>query len=177
MNITKKEITEKDLINAIKNYAIAYEILDDLQQIPNNNLIPIGDQKTGAIGEYIGKKILEGKFNSKLDFVLNPSNKGFDIEHKSKFYQIKTISEFRNEKDNDSKKKTSRIKIEFEKGKFLNGILILLLDKSLLKGCYYFITDIDLLKERKKAANSFTISKHFLENNTEFIKKEILNYV
>lgn len=86
-----KKIKETDLINAINDYAKAYEKLDFLQT--KSELIPIGDQKTGAIGEYIGKKILEAYFKENFKF-LGHSNKGRDVFSDTKFYQIRVRPKF-----------------------------------------------------------------------------------
>jgi len=155
---------EKELVNLIKKYAEAYKNLEDFQR-DNKSIIPIGDQKTGCIGEFIGKKILEEKFNTKLSFISNPSNKGYDIKYQNKYYQIKTISEFRNKNESESKKKTSQINIQFNQDKCLTGVLIIVLEKTLLDGHYYFINDIIKLINLKKGLKKFTISKFFLEKH------------
>jgi hypothetical protein len=52
------EIVE-ELIN---NYALVYGQFEALQKDNNNSILPIGDQKTGVIGEYYAKKYIEKTF-------------------------------------------------------------------------------------------------------------------
>lgn len=165
MNLTKKEI---ELTNLIEAYAKAYENLEQFQR-ENNTIIPIGDQKTGCIGEFIGKKILVRELNlnsdEKLEF-LGHSNKGRDVKHKNNFYQIKTISAF------NKSQRTSKLRHDNTKnsGISISGILIILLNNksNLLEGSYYLLEDKTLLKE----LSGKTISTTFLANlKRENIKK------
>ena len=89
------------LLKAIKCYAIAYEKLDDLQKENGGKNIPIGDQKTGSVGEFYALHALRQRSPDTADLIQlsnNPSEKGWDIVDKSNGeeikYSVKTTSEY-----------------------------------------------------------------------------------
>jgi hypothetical protein len=89
--------------DAIDKYAVAYNELENLQKKPqeDSKLIPEGDQKTGAIGEYYAMQYCQKKYpkkGTKISFG-NHSQAGWDIEvkepgKKSFKIQVKTVSAF-----------------------------------------------------------------------------------
>jgi hypothetical protein len=89
--------------DAIDKYAVAYNELENLQKNPqeDSKLIPEGDQKTGAIGEYYAMQYCQKKYpkkGTKISFG-NHSQAGWDIEvkepgKKSFKIQVKTVSAF-----------------------------------------------------------------------------------
>lgn len=124
----------KDLNKLIKNYADAYKALDDYQKDKKNkNIIPIGDQKTGTIGEYIGKNILSKILDTdikELEFC-GHSQKGKDVvyigndvKRKGESYQIKTISFY------NKHKRTSKLKHTNKGVDSIDGLLIIYLDET-----------------------------------------------
>ena len=161
----------KKIIEAIEKYAKAYQILDDLQR-NNRKHIPIGDQKTGAIGEFLAKKILKENYKD-FNIILseNHSQKGFDISIEMgdniKYFQIKTISEY------SKTKRTSPIKYQFtvnKKLQKLDGIVLIYLEKdSFLTGWYSILTS-DIKSFDKK-----TISLAKINNTYSHLKKKF-NY-
>lgn len=117
---------KKELLEAIDIFSKAYKNLEAVQLQENkknkdgkylyeDRLIPIGDQKTGAIGEFYALMYLRGK-NPYSIFTLceNHSHKGYDIVEKDKNgiiikgISVKTVSEF------SKTRKTSEIIIEKE---------------------------------------------------------------
>lgn len=114
------------MLEAIDIFSKAYKNLEAVQLQENkknkdgkylyeDRLIPIGDQKTGAIGEFYALMYLRGK-NPYSIFTLceNHSHKGYDIVEKDKNgiiikgISVKTVSEF------SKTRKTSEIIIEKE---------------------------------------------------------------
>jgi hypothetical protein len=96
----------KEIVNAIGRYATAYAELNDLQERESkkeeDQMIPIGDQKTGCIGEFYVYLFLlqELKDGQQIKFGKH-SQEGWDlrIEKKSnqtviKNIQVKTISAY-----------------------------------------------------------------------------------
>ncbi len=87
-----------NVIDIITEYANAYEKLENFQK-NNNEIIPIGDQKTGVIGEFLGAYILKTIYpKAIIELSKNHSQKGFDIsinDNKNlNYFQIKTISDY-----------------------------------------------------------------------------------
>ena len=89
---TSTPFNEVDFETAIEQYATAYERLDRIQKSQSEwngkdgkyKLIPVGDQKTGAIGEYYALKYLRKHLKGSDDTVFigkNPSQAGWDIVH------------------------------------------------------------------------------------------------
>ena len=81
---------------AIAEYAAAYERLECLQH--QSDLIPIGDQKTGCIGEFYAYLYLAKKHpDAKLSYG-GHNQKGWDIKvrkgRRLRRVQVKTVSEY-----------------------------------------------------------------------------------
>jgi len=135
----------KDIKKIITDYAKAYEALEDFQR-NNNQIIPIGDQKTGVIGEFLGFKIIEQIYpNAQVTFSSNHSQKGFDVlvqnENCTEYFQIKTISDY--SLNGTSSKVHLHFKHKSETQK-LNGLLIIFLKKNLLEGKYILLNDSEI---------------------------------
>lgn len=83
---------------AISRYARGYAMLDDLQRARGQDHIPIGDQKTGAIGEYYASLYLRWAFAEASVTLADPSQKGWDLRVADGSldlkYQVKTVSGF-----------------------------------------------------------------------------------
>jgi hypothetical protein len=91
----KKQAT--DIQKVIKSYAKAYGALQEYQE--NSSLIPLGDQKTGCIGEFYVYLFLQDKFPKATLTYGNHSQKGWDIKltkpDKSVVtIQVKTVSAY-----------------------------------------------------------------------------------
>lgn len=69
----------REIKAAIEAYAAAYERLDTLQR--ESQYIPVGDQKTGAVGEFYAYLYLLSRMphDSRIGFA-GHNNKGWDIE-------------------------------------------------------------------------------------------------
>lgn len=69
----------REIKAAIEAYAVTYERLDTLQR--ESQYIPVGDQKTGVVGEFYAYLYLLSKMpqGSRIRFA-GHSNKGWDIE-------------------------------------------------------------------------------------------------
>jgi len=81
---------------SIEQYASAYGNLQNLQD--NSDLIPLGDQKTGCIGEfYVFLYLNQIHPSSKINYA-GHSNKGWDIkvefENSNLKIQVKTVSAY-----------------------------------------------------------------------------------
>ena len=108
----------ENLLKAIESYSKAYHELEELQKHEiklEDRLMPIGDQKTGAIGEFYALMYLKKVYpKNNVRFCKNPIQKGYDIEiisnqdSDNKKISIKTVSEF------SKTKKVSNIKKENE---------------------------------------------------------------
>lgn len=193
---------EKKLIEAIKNYAKAYEELEKIQRDTEQTLIPIGDQKTGAIGEYIGKKILEEELKCEitgLTFLghsqiaadvgynrINPIDENDEIQYE-KYYQIKTISCYNNPPKIKGGKQLSQNTSNFHSkinGKEIDGLLIIVFENTkFIEGRYYYINNCESFEKDGENITVFrdrcgqTISTNFLDNiaTINSIKFEINN--
>lgn len=79
---------------AIAKYAAAYERLDRLQR--KSDLIPVGDQKTGCIGEFYAYLYLAAKHPAATLSFGGHSQKGWDLEvrvgGRVRRVQVKTVS-------------------------------------------------------------------------------------
>lgn len=89
-------MSDKEIIDAIKAYADAYNRLQLLQEATHS--IPEGDQKTGCIGEYYAYKYIESLHpESKLKYGSH-SEKGWDISiienNSERKIQVKTVSAY-----------------------------------------------------------------------------------
>ena len=151
----------KEIIDAIKKYAKAYEELDKLQKRETAK-IPIGDQKTGVIGEFLALKILEEEKNfKKAKLSTNPSNPGYDItaeENGNKVYiQVKTVSSY------NKKQLTSRLKNP------LDYLLLIKLKEDFLSGEALFINLNQNFKD-KNEGKQISIKSLFSKNEHEKIQ-------
>jgi hypothetical protein len=82
---------------AIEAYAAAYERLDTLQR--ESQCIPVGDQKTGAVGEFYAYLYLLSRIPQDRIGFAGHSNKGWDIEiieptAGARKVSVKTISDY-----------------------------------------------------------------------------------
>ena len=87
----------RQILKAIEQYADAYNQLEDMQkEMPS--WLPIGDQKTGVIGEFYTKIYLESIYPDAKIAYGNPSQQGWDLEievgPKCIRVQVKTVSEY-----------------------------------------------------------------------------------
>lgn len=85
------------ITRAIEHYAKAYQQLNELQRV-NSNLIPEGDQKTGAVGEFYAKLYLQARYPDATIIFGGNSNKAWDIaltqDGITRYIQVKTTSAF-----------------------------------------------------------------------------------
>jgi hypothetical protein len=93
--MTEKEASR--IIKAIRQYSRAYQELDDLQG--EDRLIPIGDQKTGCIGEFYAMLYVKATNPKSPVRFTKPSSKGWDIEVElpgsdMQKIQVKTVSAY-----------------------------------------------------------------------------------
>jgi hypothetical protein len=117
----------KKIFDAIEIYSKAYEELEKIQDEENGKplnekIIPKGDQKTGAIGEFYALLYARQKYSDKT-VELAPMGSRFDIivaEGNEKI-QVKTISEY-------SKNKTTTLKGYADNIEFT--LYLIYLDKS-----------------------------------------------
>lgn len=148
--MTNKKIDNPlaEALQLFSQYADAYQKLEDFQD-ENPLIIPKGDQKTGAIGEFWGLKILKQTFpEAEIRLGEGHSQKGFDAivkfkESEEQYFQIKTISEF--SKTGVSSKIHSKFIYE-EKTCELNGILVVFLEKDMIQG-KYLLLEKDAIQE------------------------------
>jgi hypothetical protein len=87
-------------IDGVKKYAEAYKQFEDIQQDKAFDFVPIGDQKTGVIGEAFIFEYLRRQGHPDLEFG-NTSQKAWDIKYPSGLapnnvvlVQVKTVSAF-----------------------------------------------------------------------------------
>ncbi len=116
---------------AIDRYAIAYSELQDLQV--STDLIPIGDQKTGCIGEFYVRLYLGSRFPTAKIHFGGHSQGGWDIEivdgHQVRRIQVKTVSA------HSTTRRISPI------GSGWDQLFIIYLDKRLRPAGLWIITD------------------------------------
>ncbi len=87
-----------EIFEAIKKYAEAYDLLEGLQG-KRDDLLPVGDQKTGVIGEFYGRLFAKRQYSDSEHRYGSPSQPAWDITirrsgqggHK---IQIKTVSAY-----------------------------------------------------------------------------------
>lgn len=128
----------RQILEAIGQYAKAYNQLEDMQTM--SDWLPIGDQKTGVIGEFYTKIYLESVYpNAEITFG-NPSQQGWDLEVKavSKFIrvQVKTVSEY------SSTRRMSPIHFGWDR------LFLVYLDRELLPAGFWEITDVNIVPAR-----------------------------
>lgn len=148
---------------AIDAYAKSYEVLQKCQE-ENSPLIPIGDQKTGCIGEFYAYLYLHDRYSSATLTYEKPSKKGCDIiisstengpttasgTIKTCKVQVKTVSDY-------AKK---RVISPIHHGWDL--LYIIFLDKSFSPQGFWIVTDCSIVS--KKSALKGLICPHPKEN-------------
>jgi hypothetical protein len=87
-----------DFMKAVAQYAEAYNGLEEIQRNDAFDYVPIGDQKTGVIGEAFIFEYLKRKECLNLEFG-SAAQKAWDIKYrdtsnKEFFVQVKTVSAF-----------------------------------------------------------------------------------
>ena len=89
-----------EVLNVIERYASAYRALQELQD-NNPDLLAVGDQKTGVIGEFYALLYLKHRYPSAaITYSENPSQTGWDIKVVPHDYtepltiQVKTVSDY-----------------------------------------------------------------------------------
>jgi hypothetical protein len=124
------------IIGAIRVYAGAYNELELLQRT-EQDWLPVGDQKTGVIGEFYAKIYLESIYpNASISFG-NTSQHGWDllVETDSKQFkvQVKTVSAY------SDTRRISPIHAGWDE------LFLLYLDKSLSPTGFWIITDTSIV--------------------------------
>ncbi|MCD4744429.1 MAG: hypothetical protein K8R67_18345 [Desulfobacteraceae bacterium] len=127
----------KEIQKSIEKYALSYAELQGWQE--KSEMIPIGDQKTGCIGEFYAYLYLIKLFpNSKISYA-GHSEKGWDIEIRSNLIteriQVKTVSAY----------STTRVLSPIHDG--WNQLFIIYLDKSFKPLGFWTIKDVSIVKE------------------------------
>jgi hypothetical protein len=91
-------VIRKHIVNGIRLYAEAYSVFQKLQD-DNPELLAVGDQKTGVIGEFFGLLYAQSIYPSaKVGYAADPSQTGWDLEVSSDEcgpdikIQVKTVS-------------------------------------------------------------------------------------
>lgn len=135
----KKQVT--DIQKVIRSYAKAYSSLQEYQE--NSSLIPIGDQKTGCIGEFYVYLFLENKFPKATVNYGNHSQKGWDIkitnpDKKFITVQVKTVSAY----------SKSRTMSPIHHG--WNELHLVYLDRNLQPEGYWIVNDRSIVKKGNK---------------------------
>ncbi len=85
----------KDIIAAIKDYATAYDRFQRFQDAHRDQL-PLGDQKTGVIGEFYAMIFVRSKFPGCMTRFADPTA-AWDIEVSGEYdlkIQVKTVSDY-----------------------------------------------------------------------------------
>jgi hypothetical protein len=170
-------MSAKEIQRAIESYALAYEELQSWQE--KSDMIPIGDQKTGCIGEFYAYLYLMEKYpDSELTFA-GHSQKGWDIEVKSKGFsgriQVKTVSAY----------STTRTISPIHYG--WNQLFIIYLGKDFKPRGFWIIRDVstvkkgEVLKSRKCKApgksNSGSKDIPLGQNQVNEITKSIISAI
>ena len=129
----------KEILKSIEKYALAYEELQGWQE--KLEMIPIGDQKTGCIGEFYAYLYLRKKFPSSEFSYAGHSEKAWDIEIRSNLstekVQVKTVSAY----------STTRVISPIHYG--WNQLFIIYLDKNLKPLGFWIIKDVSIVEENK----------------------------
>ena len=128
--------------NLIQQYAEVYALFENFQK---DNHIPIGDQKTGVIGEYYAYCFYKNQPSVKhLDYAL--SGKSFDLiltlkNGTEKLIQVKCVSA------HSKSRRIAPININDTKKKPFDELMLLDLDES-FKPVGMYINSFEELKER-----------------------------
>jgi hypothetical protein len=124
----------RQILEAITQYAEAYNQLEDMQT--RSDWLPIGDQKTGVIGEFYTKIYLETVYpNAEITFG-DTSQQGWDLEVEAvpKFrVQVKTVSEYSNTR------RISPIHSGWDR------LFLVYLDRKLFPAGFWEITDANIV--------------------------------
>ncbi len=127
----------KEILKSIEKYALSYEELQGWQE--KSEMIPIGDQKTGCIGEFYAYLYLSEKFPTYKISYAGHSEKGWDIEIKSNLLteriQVKTVSAY----------STTRVISPIHYG--WNRLFIFYLDKSFKPLGFWIIKDVSIVEK------------------------------
>jgi hypothetical protein len=90
----------QEILSTIDHYASAYRDLQNLQEM-HTDLLPVGDQKTGVIGEFYAVLYLRALYpDAHISFSENPSQNGWDIQVRISDHpnvskvQVKTVSAY-----------------------------------------------------------------------------------
>jgi hypothetical protein len=95
----RDRVIRKQIIEGVKAYAEAYARFQKLQD-DNADLLAIGDQKTGVIGEFFGLLYARSIHPSSKVIYADPSQTGWDLEVSGDNpgpdlrIQVKTVSEY-----------------------------------------------------------------------------------
>lgn len=136
----------------ISDYALLYKRFEKIQGPENDAMLPVGDQKTGVIGEYYAKCYIEQVFNGGKTISYQPSGSDYDLEYKNKSgdsvkVQVKAVSW------HSCTRTISPVKLLDEKGKHLFDELYLIsLDENFLPDGFW-INDYKLITKRIKEKN------------------------
>ena len=130
-------MSANEIQKSIEKYALAYAELQSWQE--KSEMIPIGDQKTGCIGEFYAYLYLIKIFpNSTISFGSH-SEKGWDIEIGSNLLkeriQVKTVSAY----------STTRAISPIHYG--CSQLFIIYLDKNFRPLGFWIIKDVSIVKE------------------------------
>ena len=126
----------RQILEAIRQYAEAYNQLEVIQKTMSGWL-PIGDQKTGVIGEFYTEIYLESVYpNAEITFG-NTSQQGWDLEveavPKCIRVQVKTVSEYSNTR------RISPIHSGWDR------LFLVYLDRKLFPAGFWEITDANIV--------------------------------
>lgn len=137
MGAEKKNSIGKEIQQLIKNYAKVYSQFEKFQGDNKTSILPIGDQKTGVIGEYYAKKYIENRFNDKT-ITYEKHGEEYDLAYKNEKgkkikVQVKVVSAH-------SKTRTiSTLKLKGKDGRALFDFLYLISLDSDFKPCGFWI--------------------------------------
>ncbi|GAF81218.1 unnamed protein product [marine sediment metagenome] len=130
----------RQILKAIEQYAEAYNRLEDMQKKTMSGQLPIGDQKTGVIGEFYTKIYLESIHPDAKIAYGNPSQRGWDLEieagPKCIRVQVKTVSEYSNAR------RISPIHSDWDQ------LFLVYLDKKFLPVALWEIADTSIVPRR-----------------------------
>ncbi len=168
------------IINTVDSYATGYRDLENLQRQalkegvnPSERLLPVGDQKTGVIGEFYGVLFARSQFCPQgydVSLNANHSGKGFDIQvSQDPVYniQVKTVSAFSNTRSTSPWNNLS----------MCNEVYVFLLDKNFRPEKFWQVLVTEKIKsdcEGKRRTVPRT-REHFLgfENQVDALRTAI----
>lgn len=136
-NILPKMIELRSVQAAIERYAVAYDDLQRLQM--STSLIPRGDQKTGAIGEFYVRIYLAARYPQSAIRFGGHSQSGWDIEVEVegglRRFQVKTVSA------HSTTRRISPI------GYGWDELLLVYLDTRLQPAGFWIVTDTSIVSD------------------------------